>query len=198
MKPVIGSPLDRLLTVSLLLSLALTAVSSVCYALSGWNDSTGAVLHILGAALGPLMILRVATYLDGAPLLATVALAVGVVGSAGVVGYGFNTIEVALGGIDLVDATGAAVIIKPLGLCWPLGLLLLGVGLLRTGSVPRAYAAGLVLASVVFPVSRIANIAWLAVAVDVVLLVSLAAAAFGERAASRAAGATPPVTAVSG
>jgi hypothetical protein len=90
-----------------------------------------------------------------------------------VVGYGFNTVEVGLGGVDLIDASGVAVVLKPLGLCWPLALLLAGIGLWNR--VPRWCAVGIVVGAVAFPVSRIANIGWLAVLVDLVLLACVAA-----------------------
>lgn len=166
------------MTLSLFLASALTLVSSVLYATRGWDDGAAALVHILGGALGSLVVVRVVTYLDRAPLLAAIALAVGMLGSAGVVGYGFNTIGVGLGGVDLIDATGAATIIKPLGLAWPLALLLLGVGLLLAHRVPLVCSLGIAVAAVLFPVSRIGNIAWLAVAVDAILLVGLVAIPF--------------------
>lgn len=170
-----GSPVDRLLTLSLVLSTALTLVSSVLYAARGWDDGVAAVFHILGGIVGMLAVVRLVTYLIDLPVLAAVVLAVGMLGCGGVVGYGFNTIGVSLGAVDLVDATGPAAIIRPLGLCWPLAVILIGVGLMRARRVPTVIGLGLVLAGVVYPVSRIGNIAWLAIVVDVVLLACLAA-----------------------
>lgn len=194
MKPLIGSPIDRLLTLSLFLAPGLTLVSSVLYAARGWDDGAAALVHIIGGVLGSLVVVRIVTYLNRVPRLAAVALAVGMVGCGGVVGYGFNTIEVGLGAVDLVDATGAATIIKPLGLCWPLALLLLGIGLLRAGRVPLACGLGIAVAAVLYPVCRIGNIAWLAVTVDVVLLVCLAAIPFvlrGDTADARGLATSP-------
>lgn len=181
MKPITGSPTDRMLTLSLWLSPAITLVSSILYAVQGWDDSAGALLHIIGGIIGALVIVRLVTYLDRLPWLAAAAFIIGMAGIGGVVGYGFNTIGVGLGGIDLVDATGAATIIKPLGLCWPLAILLLGIGLLRTRQIPVTYGLGIIVAAVVFPVSRIANIGWLAIAADVLLLACLAAIPFVRR-----------------
>ena len=171
MRTVPGTALDRLLTLSLAGSLGLTLVSSVLYALLGWDSAPAAVAHILGGALGGLLVVRVATWLDG---LAPAVLLIGMLGVAGNVGYGFNTITVGLGGLDLIDASGAAAILKVLGLLWPLTLLLAGIGLWNR--VPRWCAIGIVLGAVAFPVSRIANIGWLAVVVDLVLLGCLVAA----------------------
>jgi hypothetical protein len=180
MKPINGSPTDRLLTLSLWLSPAITLVSSILYAVQGWDDSAGALLHIVGGILGALVIVRLVTYLDQLPWTAAAALVIGLAGTGGVIGYGFNTIEVGLGGIDLVDATGAATI-KPLGVCWPLAILLLGIGLLRVRQIPLVWGLGIIVASALFPVSRIANIGWVAILADVVLLACLAAIPFVRR-----------------
>ena len=175
MKPIFGAPTERLLTASLILSPAVTLISSVLYALTGWDNGTAAAVHIVGGILGIPVVVRLTTYLDRVPALAATAFAVGVAGCGGVIGYGFNTLGVSLGGVDLIDATGPATILKPLGLCWPLALLLFGIALMRTGRVPTAVGLGIVLSGVVFPVSRIANIGWLAIAVDLLLLACLAA-----------------------
>ncbi|GAA4538840.1 hypothetical protein [Pseudonocardia xishanensis] len=170
MRTVPGTTLDRLLTLSLACSLGLTLVSSVLYALLGWDSPPAALLHIVGGALGGILVVRVVTWLDR---LAPAVLVVGMLGAAGVVGYGFNTITVGLGGLDLIDASGPATILKVLGLFWPLTLLLAGIGLWNR--VPRWCAAGIVVGALAFPVSRIANIGWLAVLVDLVLLGCLVA-----------------------
>jgi hypothetical protein len=190
-----GAPTERLLTVSLILSPAVTLISSVLYALNGWDDGTAAAVHIVGGILGIPVVVRLATYLDRVPGLAATAFAVGVAGCGGVIGYGFNTIGVSLGGVDLIDATGPAIILKPLGLCWPLALVLFGIALLRAGRVPAADGLGLVLAGVIYPISRIANIGWLAIAVDLLLLVCLAAMAARLRNSARA---PAPMTGASG
>jgi hypothetical protein len=178
MKPIPGSPLDRLLTVALVLAPAFALLSTVLYAARGWDDAVAGVVHVIAALLGALLVVRLVTYLDRLPVLAAVALVVGLVGACGNVAYGFNTIEVSLGNVDLVDQPGAANLIKPLGLCWPLGLLLLGAGLLRARRVPMWVGWGIVIAVAAYPVSRIGNIAWLALVLDLVLLVCLAAIPF--------------------
>jgi hypothetical protein len=68
-------------------------------------------------------------------------------------------------------------LIKPLGLCLPLSLLLFGAGLLRARRVPVWVGWGIVVAAAAYPVSRIGNIAWLAL-IDTVLLVCLSAIPF--------------------
>jgi len=182
MRTATASPLDRLLTLSVPVSFALTLVSSVLYAVRGWDDPIAALLHVLGGAVGGVAIVRLATIL-GAGWLPAIVLLLGELGCAGVIGYGFNTMAVGLGGVDLIDATGVAAVLKVLGLFWPLALLLVGVGLLRAGRALLPYGIGTAVAAVAFPVSRIVNIGWLAVVVDVVLLACLVAPAVARRGA---------------
>ena len=178
MKPITGSPIDRVLTIALILAPAVGLLATVLYAARGWDDAIAGVVHVIAAILGALLVVRLVTYLDRLPVLAAVALMVGLVGAAGNVAYGFNTIEVSLGNVDLVDQPGAANLIKPLGLCLPLSLLLLGAGLLRARRVPAWIGWGIVVAATAYPVSRIGNIAWLALIIDTVLLVCLGAIPF--------------------
>src|SRR4051794_17944767 len=125
MKTEPGSAVDRLLTLSLIAAPVIYLIADSLYAARGWADPTAAVFHVLGAIAYTFLLLRVVTWSDG--ILAAVLLFIGAIGVAGNVAYGFNTIHVSLGDTDLVDATGAANLIKPLGLCFPLMLLLTAV-----------------------------------------------------------------------
>jgi hypothetical protein len=178
------TPLDRLLTGSLLVAPAVYLIADLLYATRGWDDPTAAVVHVLGAVGYTVVLLRLVTLGEG--VLAAVLLVVGALGAAGDVGYGFNTIHVSLGDTDLVDATGAAVLIKPLGLCFPLTLLLGAAVLRRTAP---AWAVALLAASApAWAVAHIANIGWLAVAVNAALVAVFGAVAL---APSRTAGPVP-------
>jgi hypothetical protein len=168
-----GSPVDRLLTAFLIIGPVVYLVADVLYAVRGWNDPAAAVVHVLGAIGYTVVALRVITWSSG--VLAAVLLLVGVAGAAGNVAYGFNTIHVSLGDTDLVDADGAATLIKPLGLLFPLTLLLAVVALRRTA--PIRLTAPLAVAAIAWPVAHIANIGWLAVVVNVVLVAVFAALA---------------------
>ncbi|GAA2656114.1 hypothetical protein [Paractinoplanes durhamensis] len=167
------SPLDRVLTASLIAGPAIYLIADILYAVNGWADPTAAVFHILGAIGYTIVLVRLLTFADG--YWAAALLIVGALGAAGNVAYGFNTIHVSLGDTDLVDATGAATLIKPLGLFFPLTLLLAAVILRR--SQPLWTAALLGVAALAWPVAHIANIGWLAVAVNVALVVALGAVA---------------------
>jgi hypothetical protein len=171
MKTEPGSALDRLLTLSLIAAPVIYLIADSLYAARGWDDPTAAVFHVLGAIAYTFLLLRVVTWSDG--ILAAVLLFIGAFGVAGNVAYGFNTIHVSLGDTDLVDTAGAATLIKPLGLCFPL-MLLLTAGALR-GTRNVWISAVLAVAGVAWPVAHIANIAWLAVLVNAALVVVFSA-----------------------
>jgi hypothetical protein len=179
-----GTPVDRLLTAALIVAPVIYLLADLLYATRGWADPTAAVLHILGAIGYTFVLLRLVTWTDGRP--AAALLLVGALGVAGNVAYGFNTIHVSLGDTDLVDATGAAVLIKPLGLCFPLMLLLAAAVLRRTR--PGMFCPLLAVAGVGWPIAHIANIGWLAVAVNLVLVAAFAPPALATlRTATRPA-----------
>ena len=175
-KAMTSTPLGRLLTASLVVAPAVYLVADVLYATRGWDDPTAAVVHVLGAVGYTLVLVRLVTLGDG--VLAAVLLVVGAFGTAGDVAYGFNTIHVSLGDTDLVDATGAAVLIKPLGLCFPLTLLL-GAAVLRRHA-PVWTVALLAAGGLAWPVAHIANIGWLAVLVNAALVAAFAGVALAR------------------
>ncbi|MEU8233476.1 hypothetical protein AB0C12_28175 [Actinoplanes sp. NPDC048967] len=184
MRSLPGTPIDRLLTAMLLIGPVLYLVADALYATRGWDDPAAGVVHVLGAAGYAFVLLRLVTWSDGMP--AAVLLVVGVLGVAGNVAYGFDTIHVSLGDTDLVDATGAAAgLIKPLGLCFPLTLLVAAFALRRRQ--PGWVVAVLAVAGVAWPVAHIANVGWLAVLVNAVLVATFGAIAL-------AAGRRTPVT----
>jgi hypothetical protein len=168
-----STPLQRLLTGSLIVAPAMYLLADLLYATRGWDDPTAAVAHILAAVGYTLVMVRLVTLRDD--MLAAVLLVVGVFGAAGDVAYGFNTIHVSLGDTNLVDATGAAVLIKPLGLCFPLTLLL-GAAVLRR-IAPTWTVALLAVSAIAWPVAHIANVGWLAVAVNATLVAVFSAVA---------------------
>jgi hypothetical protein len=161
-----GSPADRLLTASLFFAPVLYLLADGLYALRGWDSPAAGVAHVLGAIAYAFVFLRVTGWTT--PTLAAILLVVSQTGMAGNVAYGFNTIHVSLGDTDLVDASGAAALIKPLGLFFPLALLLTAAALRRTA--PPWVVATIGVAAVIWPVAHIANIGWLAVLVNLSLV----------------------------
>jgi hypothetical protein len=187
MRTLPGTAVDRLLTAFLLVAPIVYLAADTVYTIRGWNDPTAAVLHVLGAIAYTLVLIRVLVWADGA--LAAAILLVGAIGIAGNVAYGFNTIHVSLGDTDLVDATGAATLIKPIGLCFPVLLLLSALALRRTAA--RWAVVLLAVAALAWPVAHIANIGWLAVAVNVGLVVAFADVARGAARTTRSVAVQP-------
>jgi len=114
---------------------------------------------------------------------------VGLIGMAGNVGYGFDTIHMSLGDVALVHQAGAANIIKPLGLFFPLSLLLIGVALLRLRH--RWQAVVVAVAAIAWPIGHILNLAPVAIATNVALVAALGSLVWqaGARSSSVAASA---------
>ncbi len=169
------TPTERLLTAGLLVAPLVYLAADTTYAARGWDDPAGGVLHVLGAVAYGLVVLRVASWVPTSRLAAAIVL-VGLIGLAGNVAYGFEAIHLSLGDAPLVDQPGAASLIKPLGLFFPLSLGLVSLALARLG---HRWQALLVLVAVVaWPVAHIGNIAPLAVAVNVALVVALGSLAW--------------------
>jgi hypothetical protein len=162
---------ERLLTASLIVAPVGYLAADTTYAVRGWEDATAGVLHVLASIVYALVFLRVATWLAPTAWLRGAIVLVGLVGMAGSVAYGFDTIHMSLGDTQLVDQPGAANLIKPLGLFFPLALALVAAALVRLGA---RWQGGLVLlAALAWPVGHIANIAPLCVAVNVALVLGL-------------------------
>jgi hypothetical protein len=163
------SPADRLLTYSLAIAPLTYLLADSLYAANGWDNANAGAIHVIGAILYGFVVLRIASWATG--WLEAAAVLVGVLGTAGNVAYGFNTIHVSLGAIDLVDNSGPGAIIKPLGLFFPLSLLIGAVVLTRINRRPSALLMGV--AGVLWPIAHIANIAPLAVLTNGLLVCAL-------------------------
>lgn len=171
-------PTDRLLAGGLIVAPLVSLAADATYAARGWHDPGAGVLHVLGAIGYGLVVLWAAGRLPRGSWLAAGLVLTGLIGLGGNVAYGFDTIHASLGDVPLVDQPGAANLIKPLGLFFPLSLALVGVALARLGRRPQA--ALVLVAAVAWPVAHIANIAWLAVVVNAVLVVGLGSLAWNR------------------
>lgn len=176
------SPTRSVGRVTLVLAPLLYLAVDTLYALRGWDDATTGALHVLAAAIYVLALLHIAAWTGG--WLAAVAAVTAVIGGIGNAAYGFEAIHSSLGDTALVDAPGAAAaIIKPIGLICPLAFLVAGAVLARVGHRINAVLIGV--AALAWPVAHIANIAALAVAVNVLLAVGLVPLAWPTRRARR-------------
>jgi hypothetical protein len=173
------TPTDKLLTAALVVAPLAYLGADSTYAARGWDDGTAGVIHVLAAIAYGFVVLRVASWLPASSKLAATILHTGLIGMAGNVAYGFEASHMTLGDAQLVHQPGAANLIKPLGLFFPLSFVLVAVALARLG---HRWHAGLVLVAMIgWPIAHIGNVAPLAVAVNVVLVV-----AFGSLAWARA------------
>lgn len=172
------TPTERVLVTSLVLAPLLYLAADTTYAARGFDDATAGVLHVLGALVYGLVPLWAATRLPARSRLAALVVVTGLVGMAGNVAYGFETIHVSLGDDPLVDRPGAANLIKPLGLFFPLSLGLVALTLARIG---HRWPAAVVVAAVLgWPVAHIGDIAAVAIPVNVALVIALGTLAWGS------------------
>jgi hypothetical protein len=178
------SPTDHLLTGALLVAPLVYLAADSTYAARGFDDGVGGMLHVLGAIAYGFVVLRIASWLPSESKLAAAILLTGLIGMAGNVAYGFEAIHMSFGDTQLVDRTGAANLIKPLGLFFPLSFALIAAALGRLGQ--RWQGAVVLLAILAWPVAHIGNIAAIAVPVNVALVVAFGSLAWSrERSISR-------------
>lgn len=164
-----AAPTERLLDAALLLAPLAYLVVDCSYAVRGWDDGPTAAMHLLAAALYGLAALKLMTLTRGrTQTILLVVVVLGIIGNAGVAD---NTMHVALGGNDLFDEQGPAVVFKSMGFFFPLTFLLAAFALRRR--TPRWWPGLLALGAVLFPVAHVGNISWLAVVDAVVMLAAL-------------------------
>ena len=176
--PSTGSPTPtrRLLSASLFVAPVAYLAADATYAARGWDSAAAGVVHVLAAIAYGFVVLAVAAWLPATSRLAAVTLLTGLIGLAGNVAYGFEAIHMSLGDTALVDQPGAANLVKPLGLFFPLSIALVAVALERLGH--RWQGALVLVAMITWPIAHIADIATLAVAIDVVLVVAFGCVAW--------------------
>lgn len=166
-----GTPADRMLTAALVVAPLLYLAADTLYAFQGWDSGIAGVIHVLGAIGYGVVVIRFAACLPGGSWLAAGLLLTAIAGAVGNAAYGFEAIHQSFGDMALVDRSGAAILIKPLGLLFPASLALVALAAERLGH--RVPAVAVLIAAVLWPVAHIANIAVLAVAVNVLLVVAL-------------------------
>ena len=164
------TPTERLLTGSLLVAPIVYLAADSTYGARGWDDPTAGVLHVLGAIAYGFVVLRAASWLPRDSKLAAWILFTGLIGLVGNAAYGFEAIHMSLGDTQLVDQPGAANLIKPLGLFFPLSFALVAMALLRLGH--RWQGLLVLVAMVAWPVAHIGNLSAVAVPVNVALVIA--------------------------
>ena len=173
------TPTDRLLMGSLAVAPLLYLAADTTYAVRGWDDATAGLLHVLGAIGYGFVALAIASWLPRGTRLTAAIILTGVIGTVGNAAYGFDAIHLSLGDVSLVDQPGAANLIKPLGLFFPLSFALVAWALARLG---HRWQALLVLAAIIaWPIAHIGNIAVVAVPVNVALVIAFGSLLWDRR-----------------
>lgn len=122
-----------------------------------------------------------------APRAGAVLSVLGIVGAAGGVAYGMDSIQVAVLDGSIAQSSVTPFALRLPGLAFPLSFAALGVLLARHHLVPVTAGYGLAIGAVLFPVSRIPDVAALAIAADVLVVVSMAAIGLHLLASRRSA-----------
>lgn len=171
-----AAPLTRLIGGTFVAAPLVLLASSVAFAAG--SEPVRGVLQFYAAALFMFVLVSLAQTISAAAPRAAVALALlAVVGMAAGVGFAVDNIHGAL--LDdayLVDDGGTAgILVAQLpGLMGPIAWVGFGVALLQAGVRPRWSGWALIAGGLMFPISRIGEIAPLAIADDLVFLVALA------------------------
>jgi hypothetical protein len=163
------APSRRLLDATLLLAPLVYLIVDCSYVARGWDDGPTAAMHVVAAALYGLASIAVVTRTRGR--VQAVLLAVAVLGIIGSSGVGYNTMHIALGGLDLFDEQGPANLFKTMGFFFPLTFLLAAIALRRR--TPTWWPPLLAVGALLFPVAHVGNISWLALVDALVMLVAL-------------------------
>jgi hypothetical protein len=176
------TPTQRLLTGALLVAPVVYLAADTTYAALGWDDATAGVLQVLGAIAYGFVVLRVASWLPGESRLAAWIIFTGIIGLVGNAAYGFEAIHMSLGDTQLVDQAGAANLIKPLGLFFPVSFALVSLALIKLGH--RWQGLLVLVAMIAWPVAHIGNLPAVAVPVNVVLVIALGSLVWARAGAS--------------
>ncbi len=169
----------RLFAAAMILGPLLLLGSSVAFAAGGGpnKDELGGALLVYAFVAMIVVAIGIARSVEQAlPRGSAALLAFAVLGCAGGVGFGIDSIHAALpGGSGLEDADSAAgslALMLP-GAIFPLSFAALGVALWRAGVSPRASGPLLVAASLLFPVGNIPDSEAIAVAANALFVVAL-------------------------
>ena len=184
------TPTRSVLRASLIVAPLIYLAADTMYAVSGWSDPTAGVLHVLGAIAYGFVVLAVASWVPASSKLAAALIVTGLIGMAGNVAYGFETIHLSLGDVALVDQPGAANLIKPLGLFFPLSFALVAWALVTLGH--RWQGAVVLLAILAWPIAHIGNVAGVAVPVNIALVLAFGSVLWTRRSVETSASAPAP------
>ena len=175
----VGLPHTRLFAGAMIVGPALLLGSSVAFAAGGGlnDDELGGALLVYAFVAMILVAIGISRAVEQAlPRASTALLGFAVLGCAGGVGFGIDSIHAALpGGTGLEDADSAAAGIALFlpGAIFPLSFAALGVALWRARVAPVSAGPVLVAASLLFPVANIPDSEAIAVIANALFVVAL-------------------------
>ena len=158
----------------------LLLVSTISYITAGDGMNTGeagGAIQVWAMIAFALAMVSLARLLERpAPRAAAALTVVGLIGAAGGVGYGIDSIQAAIfdtGSIQETDSAVAPLALQLPGVLFPLSLIGLGVMLARTGVVARWSGWALAAGGLLFPLARIPDVEALALVGDALLVMAL-------------------------
>lgn len=166
------SPRTRLIGATFVLAPLLLLVGDAVPAPAG-----AAIMFYAFAAFMPVVVTLTGILEVAFPRAAAALTVLRALGIAAGVGFAIDGIHAELpGSVELIDDGGTAgVFVANIpGLMFPLALIGLGLALVRAGAHPRFCGPALILAGLLFPISRIGEIVPLAMVDDLLLLLALA------------------------
>ncbi len=199
-----SSPRTRVFAVAMILAPILLLLSTLAHSFGKGlgEDATGGAIQVYAMVAFALAIVGLTSLLEPSlSRLSAVLTVTGLLGVAGGVGFGIDSIVFAsnptAAASELEGSTAAGLALFLPGTVFPLTLIVLGLALAKTGVVPRPAALALALGGLLFPLSRIPSIEALAVASDLMLitgLVPIGLAVWSTAHRSESTGVSPAAT----
>jgi hypothetical protein len=169
------NPVMRTTTVALVLAPIVMLVSTIAYVVGDQGLSAGAAAGTLQIwafiAYAIALVGLVPALEQSAPRLAATGLVLALIGCVGGGAYGMDSIYAAVAGATIESSAATPFALRIPGLAFPLSIVLLGILLARTRVAAAPSTVLVVVGGVLFPIGRIADVAAVAVASDLALLV---------------------------
>lgn len=173
-------PMARIAGVAAIAAPVLLLASTAAYGARGaaMNDGAlGGALQVGAMILFGIAVVGLARAAEPrAPRAAAAVTVLGLVGTAGGVGFGVDSIQAEVFGSGSIQDSGAAAGVLALrlpGIVFPIALLGLALLFARTRTAPAWLAAALAVGAVLFPLARIPGVVPLALGGDAVLVVAM-------------------------
>lgn len=174
-----GTTPSRLFGAAAVVGPALLIGGAVAFATGGGfnQDGTGGALYVYAFIAMALAAIGITRELEHAlPRVSAALLAIAVLGCAGGVGFGIDSIHAGLpegAGLEDVGGTAGAIGLLVPGAIFPLSFIALGIAMWRAGVTPRMSGPALAVAGLLFPIGNIPDIEAIALASNALFAVAL-------------------------